>query len=129
MARSLSILSWVPVLQGVYYVLGGIWPLVSMSTFIAVTGPKADLWLVHTVGLLLIVIGVALAYAGIRRRITPEIVVLGIGTALAIAGIDFFYAAIDRISAVYFLDGIAEVALVIGWVLGGRRRPAPVVET
>lgn len=125
MARSLSALSLVPAAQGIYYAAAGVWPLVSMTSFVAVTGPKADLWLVRTVALLLVVIGLALLLAGLRRRITPEIVILGAGSALALAGIDFYYAAIDRISAIYFLDGIAELGLVAGWALGGRRRPVP----
>ncbi|MDX9971528.1 MAG: hypothetical protein RBU21_00920 [FCB group bacterium] len=122
MNRSIGRLSWVPVLQGIYYAASGIWPVVSMTTFLAVTGPKTDLWLVRTVGLMLAVEGVALAFAGVRRRITPETVILGMGTALVLAGADIFYAAIDRISAVYFLDAGVQLALVAGWILGGRRR-------
>src|SRR5438270_11614006 len=40
--------------QGVYYLLTGVWPLVSIDTFQMVTGPKTDLWLVQTVGALII---------------------------------------------------------------------------
>lgn len=39
-------------LQGTYYLLTGVWPFASMGTFLAVTGPKTDLWLVRTVGAL-----------------------------------------------------------------------------
>jgi len=46
-----------PVAQGVYFLLTGIWPLLSMRTFEAVTGPKVDRWLVKTVGVLVAVIG------------------------------------------------------------------------
>ena len=37
--------------QGLFYVVTGLWPLVSLSTFEFVTGPKTDDWLVHMVGL------------------------------------------------------------------------------
>ena len=46
-----------PVAQGVYFLLTGIWPLLSMRTFEAVTGPKVDRRLVKTVGVLVAVIG------------------------------------------------------------------------
>jgi hypothetical protein len=38
--------------QGGYYVLTGLWSLVSPRTFQAVTGKKEDYWLVKTVGVL-----------------------------------------------------------------------------
>jgi hypothetical protein len=34
--------------QGIYYLLTGLWPLVSIGTFQMVTGEKTDVWLVHT---------------------------------------------------------------------------------
>ena len=37
-------------IQGVYFALTGIWPLLDLSSFQWVTGPKQDLWLVQTVG-------------------------------------------------------------------------------
>lgn len=46
--------------QGVYYLMTALWPFFSLRTFIAVTGPKTDVWLVKTVGSLLVVIGIAL---------------------------------------------------------------------
>ena len=39
--------------EGVYFFLTGLWPVVHLPSFIAVTGPKRDLWLVRTVGLLI----------------------------------------------------------------------------
>src|SRR5690606_42098076 len=47
-------------LQGGYFVLTGIWPLVHIPSFLQVTGDKAELWLVETVGCLMIAIGLAL---------------------------------------------------------------------
>lgn len=35
--------------QGVFNIVSGVWPLVSMRTFEAIYGPKTDRWLVHTV--------------------------------------------------------------------------------
>ena len=53
-----------------------------IRTFEAVTGPKTDLWLVKTVGVLVAVIGAVLATAGLRGRVPPELALLGAGGAL-----------------------------------------------
>jgi len=42
----------------------GIWSLVSIGSFQKVTGPKTDVWLVKTVGVLVIGVGAALGLAG-----------------------------------------------------------------
>ncbi len=87
----------------------------SLRSFEAVTGPKVDLWLVKTVGVLVAVIGSALALASRRRRLAPEIVLVAAGSAAALAAIDTVYVAKRRISPVYLLDAAAEIALVAGW--------------
>ena len=102
-------------LQAIVYIVTGIWPLVSMRTFEAVTGPKVDRWLVKTVGVLVAVIGSALALASRRRQLAPETVLVAAGSAAALATIDTIYVAKRRISPVYLLDAVAEIALVAGW--------------
>ena len=37
----------VPWVQGLYYIIGGLWAQVSTDTFIKVSGPKTDIWLVY----------------------------------------------------------------------------------
>lgn len=102
--------------QGIFYGLTGVWPLLSMRTFLAVTGPKVDLWLVRTVGILIAVIGLTLLLATRRRRIGSELVLLAAGSAAGLAGIDLVYALGDRISDVYLVDAVVEIVLVIAWV-------------
>jgi hypothetical protein len=108
--------------QGAYYLPAGIWPLLSMSTFERVTGPKVDRWLVKTVGVLMSVIGLVLLAAGRRRRVTPEIALLGAGSAAGLAAIDAVYALRGRISPVYLLDALPEAALVVLWLAALRSR-------
>jgi hypothetical protein len=57
---------------GGYYVVIGIWPLISMRTFERVTGPKLDKWLVKTVGILVTVAGTTLLVGMARRNVTPD---------------------------------------------------------
>jgi hypothetical protein len=111
--------------QGVFYLITGLWPLISRRTFEAVTGPKTDFWLVHTAGLLITVVGSALGLAGLRRRVTPEMALLGTGSAAALSAIDVVYVCLGRISRVYLLDAVAEWLLIAGWAvawLQGRGR-------
>lgn len=111
-------------LQGLFYVVTGVWPLVSIGTFQRVTGPKTDLWLVKTAGVLISVIGGVMLIAGLRRRVTPEVAILGAGTAAGLTAIDVVYVSRRRISPVYLLDALAELAVITAWVFtaGARRR-------
>lgn len=105
--------------QGLCYLATGLLPFVSMRSFVAITGPKRDLWLVRTVRVLVSVIGAVLVMAGLRRERRPEMQVLAAGSALGLAGIDVFYAAKGRISPVYLLDAAAEGAIVAALAAGG----------
>jgi hypothetical protein len=101
--------------QGLYYLATGIWPLAHMGSFLRVTGPKTDVWLVKTVGVLVAAAGGVLAMAGARRKDSLELALLATATAGGLAGIDIYYAARGRISRVYLLDAVLELGLVAAW--------------
>jgi len=113
--------------QGLYYFLTGLWPLVGMRSFEAVTGPKTDRWLVKTVGVLVSVIGGVLMVAGWRRRVEPEPALLAAASAAGLGAIDTVYPLRGRIAKIYLLDAVVEVALVTAWMAWAlpRRRPTP----
>jgi hypothetical protein len=103
--------------QAAYYTATGLWPLVHLPSFEAVTGPKTDDWLVHMVGLLAVVIGGALGVAAVHdRHRAHEIVVLAAGASLAFAGIDLWYVLNGPISPIYLADALVELALLVGLV-------------
>jgi hypothetical protein len=105
------------VFQAAYYLAAGLWPLIHLRSFEAVSGPKTDDWLVHTVGLLAVAIGSALGAAAAHDRgRAPEVVVLSAGAALAFAGIDLWYGLTGRISPIYLADAAVELALLSGLV-------------
>jgi hypothetical protein len=108
--------AYVLMAQGIYYLATGIWPLVSTDTFQMVTGPKTDLWLVDTVGVLISVIALVLLAAVWRRRATGEVVLLALGSALALIGIDVVFVVQKVIAPIYLLDAAAEGVLVIAWI-------------
>ncbi len=105
--------------QGAFYVATGIWPILSLRTFEAVTGPKADGWLVKTAGVLITAIGAGLTTAGLRGRVTPELKLVAVGAAAGLTAIDVVYVARRRIARVYLLDAVAEVGLIAAWVAAG----------
>jgi hypothetical protein len=113
----------VALIQGAYFILTGVWAIVSIGTFQRITGPKRDTWLVKTVGALVIAIGGVLMAAGLRRRADSQTLALGAGTAAAFTAVDVWYVARRRISPVYLLDAVAECVLVSWWLR--RRREAP----
>ena len=104
-------------MQGIYYVMTGLWPLVSITTFQRVTGPKTDLWLVKTVGVLIAVIGAALILAGMSGDATPSVIVLAVASAASLAGVDVIYASKRLIARIYLLDALVELVLIGWWLI------------
>ena len=111
----------VAITQGIYYIATGLWPILSMSSFEWVSGPKTDHWLVRTVGVLVIIVGLVLVSAAIKQDLGAPVRILGIGSAAALAWIDFFYAMRGVIWPIYMLDGIGEVGIILLWAIALMR--------
>jgi hypothetical protein len=113
--------------QGAFWLASGVWPLAHYRSFEAVTGPKEDDWLVKTIGALIATVGATLMAAGVKRRVTPEVALLGAASAAALSFADVFFVSKKRISRVYLLDLVAEAPFLAGWAahaLMTRGRPA-----
>ena len=117
-SRPAKLLPW---FHGLYYLISGVWPLLSITSFQLVTGEKTDLWLVKTVGLLLMISGCVLVVAAYRRRIHLEIVILAVGNAFVLSLIEVMYWAAGTISPIYLLDAVLEGLLIAGWLLMWQR--------
>ena len=99
--------------MGMFYLGTGLWPIFHYRSFIAVTGPKVDVWLVKTVGLLVTCSGVVFLMPWLRGVDVPlELVVLACANAGALAGMDVFYASRGTIRKVYLADAVVEVGFV-----------------
>lgn len=109
--RRMGVLRSVLGVQAALYFGTGLWALVSPGSFQKVTGPKTDVWLLKTVGVLVMAIGMAQASAAGRAKVHGDAVLLGAASAVGLTGIDVVYVATRRISAVYLLDAAAELAL------------------
>ena len=108
--------------QGIFYVLAGAWPIVHPRMFLAITGPKTDIWLVHMVGALSIVIGAVLFSSANdrRRRVPPQIIALAAGSAIAFVAIDIVYTRAGVLRPVYRVDAALEalfavIVLIASW--------------
>jgi hypothetical protein len=104
-------------IQGAYFLITGIWPLMHMRSFIAVTGPKHDLWLVRTVAVLVSAIGASLMLFAWADKIAGPIIVLAITSAAGLATIDIVYVNARVIARIYLLDAAAEIVLVATWII------------
>jgi len=101
--------------QGVYFLATGMWPLLHLESFESMTGPKADKWLVRTVGMLVGVTGALLLRAAVRDRVTPEISALGVASAASLGAVDTLYAIRGHVSRIYLADSAVHGAFVAGW--------------
>jgi hypothetical protein len=103
-------------LQGSFNVVSGLWPLLHMRSFEAVTGEKTDKWLVRTVSGLLIAIGIVQSLSPDNPQGLAQARRLGIGTAATLTAIDLVYVAKRRISKIYLLDAAIELSWIRHWL-------------
>lgn len=103
------------VIQGLYFLQGGIWPLISMESFLWVTGGKTDIWLVYTVASLLAFIGISLLLSAASGP-SHSTSVLGLGSAATLCGVDLIFVSRGTISSIYLCDAFIEASFVLAWV-------------
>lgn len=105
--------------QAAYYISSGLWPVLHLRSFLLVTGPKVDLWLVQAFGLLVVAQGSALLFACVARR-EREALPFGFASCAMLALVDVWFVSKGTIRAVYLLDAGAEAILAAGWLMAGR---------
>lgn len=111
--------------QGLFNAVTGIWPILHMRSFEAVSGPKTDRWLVRSVGALLLSNGLVQLAAGSSPDALAQARRIGIGTAAALAAIDLVYAPAGRISKIYLLDAVVETGWMLAWLAPRPRVAVP----
>lgn len=112
----------VAVVQGAYYVATGLWPVIHMPSFEAVTGPKQEHWLVKTVGGILTVVGGGLLLSTLDGGApSRDLAAVALGSAAALAAVDVIYVANGTIPPIYLLDAAAEAVLMVGWTFALTR--------
>ena len=108
--KLLRILLWC---QGLYYLATGLWPLIDVKSFMIITGYKTDIWLVKTVGALIIPIALTiLSNLFIRTNPLPALI-LCLSSAIAFTSIDLYYSLTDVINDVYQVDAVLQVCFAL----------------
>lgn len=103
------------VVHGAYLLIGGLWPLVHMPSFEAVTGPKAEHWLVRSVAGMLVVIAVVLLVQLRKHRVEASAVVVAMGASLTLGVVGIITAAQGVIDPIYICDGTLHLLFVALW--------------
>ena len=109
----MRLLLWI---QTIYYLVTAIWPIVHIESFMDVTGPKTDIWLVKTVGVLLIPISLCFLTHLLLKVDHRPVMVLAATSCTGFACIDFYYALNDVIDDIYLADGVIQLILLAGWI-------------
>lgn len=95
-------------IQGWFYVLTGIWPVLHIKSFEMITGPKIDKWLVKTVGLMITCSGVIF----IVFNDTMAALTLAMLNALTLGIVDIFYVTKKIIPKIYLVDALIEFVFI-----------------
>jgi hypothetical protein len=103
--------------MGAFWLVSGVWPILHMRSFMWVTGPKVDAWLVRTVGALIAAIGLGLVQSARGDDVPREVETIAVAGALSLASVDVVYVARGRIGPIYLLDAFVELVLVALWRL------------
>jgi energy-converting hydrogenase Eha subunit E len=111
-SRFIVHLLWI---QGIYYALTAIWPLVHIDSFMMVTGPKQDIWLVKTVSVLILCMSLTFLYGACYNTDYRLIRLIAASAALGLMVIDVWYYLQGAIKWVYLLDAFTELVLVACW--------------
>jgi hypothetical protein len=110
-------------IQSLYCFITAVWPIIHIESFMEVTGYKTDIWLVKTVGALLIPVSICLfMHLFIKTDKRPAVALASL-TCVAFICIDFYYALNDVISDIYQLDGVIQILLLIAWIYFGLKKP------
>lgn len=104
-------------IQGTYYCLIGLWPLIHPGSFIEVAEIKNDLWMAKIIGLLLMVIGVVLLYAWYHLQNANSLVLLGMASTMVCSGSDLYYFLNRVLPDVYLIDAMIQAALFNVWCI------------
>jgi hypothetical protein len=104
-------------IQGIYYALVGLWPWLSMDSFLWATGRTEDPWLLQTVGLLMTVIGITLGIAAARREKSWSVCWLALGSIAALVFCDILFVSQGKVSPMHLVDAVIEGGLGALWLL------------
>lgn len=116
--------------QGTYYILTGLWPLIHFSSFSRAVALPMNPFQAQTFGAVLVIIGAHLLETARRDYPGASATLLGIAVAGAIAVVDLVWLPRLAVPSALWGDLLAEVAIAIALVIfyprfHGERSPGP----
>ncbi len=112
-------MKYVILFQGLYYFVTAVWPLVHLRSFEKVTGNKKEDWLVYTVSLMILSSSLVFLYASLMTEtISNEVFILAFINALSLGFISIYYPLRGIIRKVYLGDGVVELFILSGLLMG-----------
>ena len=107
--------------HGAYLIAAGAWPIVHQRSFAAAAHARPGR-AIKGAGACLANIGTALLGAGARGKVSRELRMLGVGTALACAGMEVYAALVRRrATAIGLVDAAIQLAFAGLWGITALR--------
>lgn len=103
-------------LQGTYTALTALWALVDIDSFMAVTGPKTDIWLVKTVSMVLLAVAAGLIGQALIPSNPLPLILVALTSSAGLCCIDIYYAVHNVISNIYLGDAFLQVLFMAVWI-------------
>jgi len=102
-------------IQGIYFLGTGLWPVIHIKSFILVTCPKTDLWLVKTLGMVFFCEGVCFILGGIIARAGLPVKILAFINAFVLMCVDCYNVMTGTICPIYLADAGIEAVFLLCW--------------
>lgn len=102
--------------QGSYTTLTALWALIDINSFMFVTGPKTDIWLVKTVSVVLLAIWISFIAQAVTKSPPLPVALLALISSAGLCFVDIYYATNDVIRNIYLGDAFLQVLFTGIWV-------------
>jgi hypothetical protein len=104
----------VPFVQGTYYLLIGLWPVLAIDSLLSGSVAGAEPWQLRAFGVAVALVGAAMLAAA-RRSDRCEMLRLGVAVALGLAAADVILVLNGTAPPIYLADAAVQVAFVFWW--------------
>lgn len=111
-------IAYIPLIQGIYFFITLVWPVIHIESFMWVTGWKTDIWLVKTVSALLLPYSLICFWIAFNQKSISSLIILTmLTTGLGLATVEIYYYLNGTIRWVYFVDALLQLVFIIWWLL------------
>ena len=107
---------YIPLIQGIYFLITLGWPVIEIRSFIAVTGLKVDIWLVKTVSVLLLPYAAFCFWAAMKRPLSIIIILCMVLMSWGLAFVELYYYFNGTIKWVYAVDALLQILFSYWWI-------------